>query len=206
VGRSGGAHHTTCTTIRHIMGMGRSSAATSHVRPNRLSAGIPAGPLARAATSASDARDADRKAQFRQHPRWRIFVRKRSGPRVPVKSRKSPFVSRFTGPRLCATAREAKSLDQPLPIDETLHRRRTKAAAARGKSGFGRAARALRDAPRRHALVSPLSRARGRARFVTARPPAATHTGPPLGPRRDANLSRLVTTSRFQTKTRISGG
>jgi hypothetical protein len=48
-----------------------------------------------------------------------------------VKSRKSPFVSRFTGPRLCATAREAKSLDQPLPIDETLHRRRTKAAAAR---------------------------------------------------------------------------
>jgi hypothetical protein len=46
------------------MGMGRSSAATSHVRPNRLSAGIPAGPLARAATSASNARDADRKANF----------------------------------------------------------------------------------------------------------------------------------------------
>ena len=64
MGRSGGAHHTTCTTIRHIMGMGRSSAATSHVRPNRLSAGIPAGPLARAATSASNVRDADRKANF----------------------------------------------------------------------------------------------------------------------------------------------
>ena len=60
----GGAHHTTCTTIRHIMGIGRSSAATSHVRPNRLSAGIPAGPLARAATSASNVRDADRKANF----------------------------------------------------------------------------------------------------------------------------------------------
>jgi len=46
------------------MGIGRSSAATSHVRPNRLSAGIPAGPLARAATSASNVRDADRKANF----------------------------------------------------------------------------------------------------------------------------------------------
>ena len=68
VGRSGGAHHTTCTTIRHIMGMGRSSAATSHVRPNRLSAGIPAGPLARAATSASDARDADKESPFSSTP------------------------------------------------------------------------------------------------------------------------------------------
>ena len=43
--------------------------------------------------------------------------RKRSGPRVPVKSQKSPFVSRFTGPRPRATAREAKSLDQPRPIE-----------------------------------------------------------------------------------------
>ena len=68
MGRSGGAHHTTCTTIRHIMGMGRSSAATSHVRPNRLSAGIPAGPLARAATSASDARDADKESPFSSTP------------------------------------------------------------------------------------------------------------------------------------------
>ena len=33
-------YHTVCTTIRHIMGTGRSSAATSHVRPNKLSAGI----------------------------------------------------------------------------------------------------------------------------------------------------------------------
>ena len=64
MGRSGGAHHTTCTTIRHIMGMGRSSAATSHVRPNRLSAGIPAGPPARAATSASTARRRGQESNF----------------------------------------------------------------------------------------------------------------------------------------------
>jgi hypothetical protein len=29
-----------CTTIKHIIGKGRSSAATSHVRPNKLSAGM----------------------------------------------------------------------------------------------------------------------------------------------------------------------
>ncbi len=206
MGRSGGAHHTTCTTIRHIMGMGRSSAATSHVRPNRLSAGIPAGPLARAATSASDARDADRKAQFRQHPRWRIFIRTKR-PESASEISKIPF--RFPLHR-SASVRHRERGEKPRSTStdrQTLHRRRPPKPPPLGeKSGFGRAARALRDAPRRHDLVSPLSRARGRARFVTARSPAATHTGPPLGPRRDANLSRLVTTSRFQTKTRISGG
>ena len=205
MGRSGGAHHTTCTTIRHIMGMGRSSAATSHVRPNRLSAGIPAGPLARAATSASDARDADRKAQFRQHPRWRIFIPTKR-PESAGEISKIPF--RFPLHR-SASVRHRERGEKPRST--STDRRNTsppphQSRRRSGKSGFGRAARALRDAPRRHDLVSPLSRARGRARFVTARSPAATHTGPPLGPRRDANLSRLVTTSRFQTKTRISGG
>ena len=34
------SHHTVCTSIRHIIGTGRSSVATSHARPKKFSAGI----------------------------------------------------------------------------------------------------------------------------------------------------------------------
>lgn len=33
-------YHTVCTTIKHIIGTGRSSAATSQARPKKLRAGI----------------------------------------------------------------------------------------------------------------------------------------------------------------------
>jgi hypothetical protein len=78
------------------------------VRPNRLSAGIPAGPLARAATSASDARDADRKAQFRQHPRWRIFIEETKRPESAGEISKIPFRFPLHRVRVCAPPRERR--------------------------------------------------------------------------------------------------
>ena len=167
------AHHTTCTTIRHIMGIGRSSAATSHVRPNRLSAGIPAGPLARAATSASNARDCRQESQISS----------------------TPTLADFSSHLVCLDCSTF-----------SLHRRRTESRRRWGKSGFGHAARALRDAPRRHALPSLLARARGRARFVTARPPAATRGTTASTASRRQPLSTSVTTSRFHKKTHSVGG
>ena len=103
----------------------------------------------RAATSARTLETRTRKAHSNTHAGG-FSWRKRSGPRVPVKSQNPSFPA--SPVRVRATAREAKSLDQPRPIDEHFTAAAPKAAAARGKSGFGRAARALRDAPRRHAL------------------------------------------------------
>ena len=188
------------------MGTGRSSAATSHVRPNRLSAGIPAGPLARAATSASHARDADGKANFRQHPGG--CHRRNEAARKHFELSNFPF--RFSASPVGVSAlhfERTKRLDQPRPIDETLHRRRTKKKPP--PLGENQVSVALsRTARRASKARSPLaSRARTRTRSFRDR---ATASGDP----RDHRVGRVetpisldsVTTSRFRTKTHSGGG
>ena len=136
----------------------------------------------------------------RRHPGWTTRPRRdecleRSRRRQESQISSTPTLADFSSHLVCLDCSTF-----------SLHRRRTESRRRWGKSGFGHAARALRDAPRRHALPSLLARARGRARFVTARPPAATRGTTASTASRRQPLSTSVTTSRFHKKTHSVGG